>query len=193
MWDGGDYDSPCHWSVRVAGTAPGPGRIPSEHFITSHKVLQWLPEDLGIKPRRFLGTSNKILCTCCPSFSLGLSAPLYPPSFHIPCQCPPHQTDPISLTLLSDAACPCWTAQTWNTAVIAGSSTDCWSLRQAGPEMGQAAADSCGLASAQEGPGPAWGPGRALDRRPGFRFGLCHSPAVWFGAKCLASLGLLGL
>lgn len=64
VWDGDDYDSQCHWSVRVAGTAPGLGRIQSEHFIPSHKVLQWLPEDFGIKPRRFLGASNEILCTC---------------------------------------------------------------------------------------------------------------------------------
>lgn len=27
VWDGDDYDSPCHRSVRVAVTAPGPRRI----------------------------------------------------------------------------------------------------------------------------------------------------------------------
>lgn len=74
VWDGDHYYSPCHWSVRVAGTAPGPGRIQTQHFITSRKVLQRLPEDFGIKSRRFLGTSNKILCPCCPSFSLGFGS-----------------------------------------------------------------------------------------------------------------------
>lgn len=49
------------------------------HFITSHKVFQWLPVDNGIKSRRFLGTSNKILCSYCPSMRLISSLPSFSP------------------------------------------------------------------------------------------------------------------
>lgn len=69
------------------------------------KALQWLPVDYGIKSRRFVGTSNTILCTCCPSSASHLLCPLLPSTS--PASVHLHQTGPVSLNLRSDASRPC--------------------------------------------------------------------------------------
>lgn len=55
-----------------------------------------------------------------PSIALRLcvSSLLYPPSLHIPYHFPAPPNWPISLNLLTDAMCLCWTAQTWNISII---------------------------------------------------------------------------
>lgn len=129
MWDGDDDDSQYYWSVRSATelrgavTAVGPqgGRHQGVSLLCI-KPFSGSPWNMA-SSRRFLGTSNKILCTCCPSssvshllYTLLLSAS--PASFQ------PHQPGPISPNLLSDALGLCWTAQVWNIFIITCNSAD---------------------------------------------------------------------
>lgn len=57
----------CHEAQRSSVPLGGPGRLPLWHFITLHEVYQWM---MGLKSRRFFGTSDRILYPYCPSLCL---------------------------------------------------------------------------------------------------------------------------